>query len=239
MDTAHKIYIVEDQGVTRSAIRAILEDASFCISGDSATAEKAWLELQEKPTDLVLIDFGLKGSKNGAWLAEKINKTLKIPFIYLTAYGSKEFLEKIMKTKPAGYIMKPYNKPTLLSNIKIIIDNQTQQDECNTNPNGVFLKTKSGLVRFSPQSIFYLQSDKNYISIHCFESVYQIREKLEVLLDQLNFECLYRIHRRFAVNARFISKIEKDKVFINGMPIPMTNSYQVEELVQKCSDGVK
>ena len=239
MNTAHKIYIVEDQGVTRSAIRAILEDAGFCISGDSATAEKAWLELQEKPTDLVLIDFNLKGSKNGAWLAEKINKSLKIPFIYLTAYGSKEFLEKIMKTKPAGYIMKPYNKPTLLSNIKIVIDNQTQQEEYNTNPKEVFLKTKSGLVKFTPESIFYLQSDKNYISIHCFESIYLIREKLEDLLDLLNFSCLYRIHRRFAVNVKFIHKIEKDKVFVNDSPIPMTESYQAEELVQKCIDRAK
>ena len=235
----YNIYIVEDQGVTRTSLRAVLENAGYCVSGDATTAEKAWLELQNKPTDLVLIDFGLKGAKNGSWLAEKINESLKIPFIYLTAYGSKDFLEKIMKTNPAGYIMKPYNKPTLLSNIEIAIKTQLQKNIKSKNNSEVFLKTKSGVIKFTPENVCYLMSNKNYVTINTANAKFYIRDKLENVLMQLDFSELYRVHRRFAVNINFITKIDAEKVIIAKKTIPLSKSYDAENLVSQCMSKLK
>jgi len=229
-----RVYIAEDQGINRTAIRSMLENADYCISGDAATAEKAWLELQEIETDLVLIDFNLKGAKNGLWLAEKINTFLKIPFIYLTAYGSDEFLERIMKTKPAGYIMKPFNKPTLISNVQIITDKKLKNSLSKKINQVEFIKTRTGLVKISTQNLHYLQSNKNYIVLHTTEGKYEIREKLENLLEQLQFNCLYRVHRRFAVNKYFVIKIVQDEIAVNGMKIPVSKSYQTASLIKSC-----
>lgn len=228
------IYIVEDQGVTRIAIKSMLIDAGYEISGDAATAEKAWLELQSFSTDLVLIDFNLKGTKNGLWLAEKINTYLQIPFIYLTAYGSEDFLQRILKSKPAGYIMKPYNKPTLLTAVQIAIENNVKTKKESTSENEVFLKTKKGIVRFTCQNIYYLQSNKNYIEIYTPTENYIIREKLKILLQRLNFDDLYRIHRRFAVNINHVDKIDAEFVYVNNQSLPISKTYQAELLIKNC-----
>jgi DNA-binding LytR/AlgR family response regulator len=230
----HKIYIVEDQGVTRTALESTLENAGYAISGSSATAEKAWIELQQSVTDLVLIDFGLKGTKNGAWLGYRIKEHLKIPFIYITAYGSEEFLDKIMKTKPAGYIMKPFNKPTLLSNIKIALENFTKK---NTEPETeafVFLKTKSGIMRFDQKDILYIKSEKNYLDIYTASNCFKTRDKLEDLLKEMNFKNLYRIHRRYAVNINHVTKIDVSEVKVGNATLAMSKSFDSEELIQDC-----
>jgi DNA-binding LytR/AlgR family response regulator len=229
-----KIYIVEDQGVTRTAIRSILENADYYISGDAATAEKAWIELQELETDLVLIDFNLKGTKNGLWLAEKINSFLKIPFIYLTAYGSDEFLEKIMKTKPSGYIMKPYNKPTLLSNVEIVMNKKIKEEKPKYKNHIEFIKTRTGLIKISEQNLLYVQSNKNYVQLHTTDGLVETRDKLEHFLEQVNFHCLYRVHRRFAVNSKFVYKMDNDCIYINQECIPTSKSYEAEKLKEIC-----
>lgn len=230
----HKIYIVEDQGVTRTALESTLENAGYEISGSSATAEKAWMELQQSDTDLVLIDFGLKGAKTGTWLGLKVGQQLLIPFIFITAYGSDEFLAKIMKTKPAGYIMKPFNKPTLLSNIKIALEHFGKKDNESENENFVFLKTKSGIMRFEEDNILYIKSERNYLNIYTKRKYFKTRDKLEDLLKQMNFKNLYRIHRRYAVNINHVDKIDTGEVKVNEVILPMSKSFDAERFVQDC-----
>lgn len=232
--TNQHIYIVEDQGITRSAIKNMLENAGYFISGESATAEKAWIELQESCTQLVLLDFNLKGTKNGLWLAEKINSFLQIPFIFLTAYGNEDFLKRILASNPASYIMKPYNKPTLLTAVRIAIDNNEQQHIKTHQNNEVFIKTRTVTFKFTPTNLYYLQSNKNYIEIYTTDGKFEIREKLENVIEQLNFKELYRVHRRFAVNQKFVTKIEQAFVYINEIQIPISKSYDAEEFFRSC-----
>lgn len=232
-----RIYIVEDQGLTRLALIKVLESNGYEVVGTSSTAEKAWLELQEKKADVVLLDFNLKGTKKGLWLAEKINLSIKIPIVFLTAYGSQEFLNKLFDVNIAGYIMKPFNNPTLLSAIKLAIDNQLSTSNNKKFESEVFLKTKSGSVKFTPKNIYYLQSKKNDIKIYTIDKTYLTRDKLENLLIQLNFRELYRIHRRFAVNINYVSRIEGDKVYIGKTEIPMSKSYDAEALIKNCHNN--
>jgi len=159
---------------------------------------------------------------------------LYIPFIYLTAYGSEEFIEKIMQTQPAGYIMKPYNKPTLLSNIKIAIDAQNRLEQNSTNPEEVFLKTRVGIYKFISKQIYYMQSNKNYVEIFTTEGKFEVREKLETILNLLHFKVLYRIHRRYVVNIDFVTQIKDEMVYINKTAIPMSKSYNAENLIKNC-----
>jgi DNA-binding LytR/AlgR family response regulator len=230
----HKIYVVEDQGVTRTAIMSTLENSGYVISGSSATAEKAWVELQNADTDLVLIDFGLKGVKKGTWLGQKIKDHLNIPFVYITAYGSEEFLDKLMETKPAGYIMKPFNNPTLLSNIKIILENQHPKITEQKANEQVFLKTKTGIVSFDENNILYIKSERNYLNIYTETKCFKTRDKLEILLKQLSFKNLYRVHRRYAVNIIHVKKIEASELIIGDDIIPISKSFDAEQLVQDC-----
>ena len=76
--------------------------------------------------------------------------------------------------------------------------------------------------------------NKNYIEIYTPTENYIIREKLKILLQRLNFDDLYRIHRRFAVNINHVDKIDAQFVYVNNQSLPISKTYQAELLIKNC-----
>jgi len=221
----YNIYIVEDMAITRATLINILEKNNHIVTGSAATAEKAWLEIREKPPELILLDFNLKGTKNGLWLADKIRTHLHIPFIFITAYGSDNFLNKITKIEADGFIMKPFNKRTLLANIQLAVSNFIQKETKNTVEKEYVLKTKTGVQKILLNNILYLQSEGNYIHIFLENKKLITRSKLDDLLKDLNTNSVQKTHLRYAVNIDKITKIQKQVAFINDLEIPISKTF--------------
>lgn len=157
--------------ITRSAIASALEQHEYAICGCAVTAEKVWIEIQERTVDLVLLDLNLKGSKNGLWLARKIRESMNCALVFLTAYGSDRILSQIHETEPEGYIMKPFNNPTLVSTVKVALRNFKREDlpqeELDPSIQSAFIKCNRGLVRIDSDSIVYIKSEGNYKLLGC------------------------------------------------------------------------
>ena len=117
------IYIVEDVAISRMSLETMLLENEYEVVGSAASAETAWKEIQSLPVDLILLDINLSGEKNGVWLAQQIRKNLNISIVYLTAFGDQQTLKEVLETKPNGYLMKPYQEPTLLTTIDIALLN--------------------------------------------------------------------------------------------------------------------
>ena len=224
---SYKIYVVEDMGVTRASLINILEANKHIAIGSSATAEKAWLEIQDLKPDLILLDLNLKGNKTGLWLAKKIRSQLNIPFIFITAYGSNEILNRITEVKSDGYIMKPFNKSTLLANIQLAIANfdKNKITENKTSTSFHLLKTKNGLRKIKTDDILYLQSQGNYVNVFLEKEQLVTRFKLDDLIKVLNTKIIQKVHLRYAVNTNKISKIDKQDVFIDDIKIPVSKTF--------------
>lgn len=240
------VYIVEDMAVTRAAIASVLKDKEYCICGSAVTAEKAWIEIQELPVDIVILDLNLKGNKNGLWLAKKIRKSVDCAIVFLTAYGSDGILSQIYKTNPNGYIMKPFNNPTLLSTVKLALQNYKRNPTKSTDPSAIqykYIRSQTGLIKISSDTILYLKSDGNYVRIFNQDnSCITTRNKLTTVLEQLSFDNVYRVHRRYAINAHRITSITARSVTLGPTAIPLSKSYQgavLKEKFLKQSNAIK
>jgi len=224
---------VEDMGIARASLKSLLTRSGFTVTGSAPSAEKAWLELKENPVDLIILDYNLKGAKSGLWLAQKINESLGVPFIFLTAYGSEELLEKMYSVNPAGYIMKPYNNPTLLATIKLAIRKISNTDLDSIKTTSI-IKIKSrnkGVVSIDMEQINHIMSEGNYIAYMTEDGSYTQRGKLSDTLEILP-KSFFRIHRRYVVNADKVTGILKDHVILlNGELIPTTYSYDTELMI--------
>ena len=230
------IYIVEDMAVTRAATILVLKRAGYTIVGSSASAEKAWLELPQKNVSVVIIDVNLKGTKDGLWLAKKIRESLNCAIIFLTAFGSDAILDKIHSTDPDGYIMKPFNNPTLLSSVKMACRNlQRRNQEVSTNENELtIIKSREGTIKIDKTELIYLQSEGNYVHLHASSKIHEIRGKLDEILDLLDYENLYRIHRRYAVNVEKIKSFDKNFIIVSAAKeLPVSKSFNYEELMKR------
>lgn len=230
MSQEKSVFIIEDNGLNRISLETILEDHNFKIVGSYANAEEAWEALKNTKVDIVLIDINLAGDKDGIWLGGKIRKYHNMAFIYLTAYGDKETIDKVKSTKPNGYLMKPYNEPTLLTTIDIAINNFTNYKETSTS---IYIKDNYVRVKLTLEDINYIQSDGNYLHVFLDYKKHMIRAKLTDFLTQLPDTLFVQVHQRYVINFSKVDLIGNGFVIISKEEIPVSKRYKasVEELL--------
>lgn len=224
------IYIVEDMAITRAALEDKLTANGFNIAGSSATAEKAWSDLSTDITpDLLLLDIHLAGEKDGIWLAGKVRETKNIPIVYLTAFGDDKTLGLIGNTKPDGYLMKPYNAPTLLTTIKIAIEN-FKNSKAKIESDIIYIKDSSLRVRLDPKDIIYILSDGNYLHVYLKDKRHVIRHKMNDFALELPENLIVRVHQRYMVNINCIDQVGSDHILVNGFEIRIAGEYKKQLL---------
>ncbi|WP_452233008.1 response regulator [Lacinutrix sp. MEBiC02595] len=121
--SAIRILIVEDDPIISEDIKDMLTSVNYEVVGTAYDKTDALQAIEKMKPDLVLLDINLDGNYEGFEIAEHINKTRKIPFLYLTSYSGKEIVQKAKKTLPMGYIVKPFNEQELFTSIEIAFYN--------------------------------------------------------------------------------------------------------------------
>ena len=227
------VYVVEDMAISRIGLEAMLVKNNYEIAGSSAKAETAWDEMQGLAIDIILLDINLAGQKNGIWLAQQIRKYLKIPIVFLTAYGDQKTLKEVLDIKPEGYLMKPYQEPTLMTTIAIALTNSLEKHQEHsalvikeTENDVVHLKVGRTVVKLKTSAILFAKSEGNYVQITLATKRYVIRKKLTSFLEELPKGQFLQCHRRYIVNLKKIDFFGTDAITIQNIEIPTSLKYQ-------------
>lgn len=98
---------MEDEGVVAINTKITLMSQGYDVLPIAISARTA-LDLSEKERpDLVLMDIKLKGSTDGIDVAMQIWENYRIPAIFVTAYATREIMDRISKTPHFGFLEKP------------------------------------------------------------------------------------------------------------------------------------
>jgi two-component system cell cycle sensor histidine kinase/response regulator CckA len=146
-----KILIVEDEAIIASVIAGALKKFDYEVMGILDNGEAAASTTLEKKPDLILMDIRLHGDIDGITAVERIQKQVDIPVIYLTAYADEPTLERAKKTKPYGYIPKPFQEIELKTSIEMALYKH-----------GFEMRLKESEARF--RSLFENSQDTIYIA---------------------------------------------------------------------------
>ena len=121
--TKKRILIVEDQGITALDEEQIMHDLGYEVTGLAMTGEAAVEQAGRDRPDVVLMDIMLPGEMDGIEAALRIRESYQIPVVYVTAYGDKKTSNSGTLDVPEGfgYIVKPYTKEELASEIERLI----------------------------------------------------------------------------------------------------------------------
>ena len=121
--TKKRILIVEDQGIAAMAEAQIMHDLGYEVTGLAMTGEAAVEQAGRDRPDVVLMDIMLPGEMDGIEAALRIRESYQIPVVYVTAYGDKKTSNSGTLNVPEGfgYIVKPYTKEELASEIERLI----------------------------------------------------------------------------------------------------------------------
>ncbi len=112
-------------------IASFIQKQGFHIVGSATNSEDAYTQAMQHHPDIILMDINLKGAVDGIDTAEKISSKLPVSIIYITAFSDEETIERAVKTNPAAYLTKPFNRSELLASIKIA---QAQQGHTPSHP---------------------------------------------------------------------------------------------------------
>lgn len=118
---AESVLIVEDEGIIAAEIEMILRDLGYHIAGRAKNGLQALDLLASTSPDIALLDIDLRGKISGIEVAEVIQDKYAFPFIFLTALADAATLERVKRTMPYGYIVKPFNENDLRTAIELAL----------------------------------------------------------------------------------------------------------------------
>ncbi len=108
------ILLVDDDVLIGESVKFLLRKSNYNTVGIAFSAKEAIEIAKEKQPDLILMDINLEGKVDGISAAAEIQKFADIPFIFLTAYSDNMTVDRVKKTSPYGYLIKPYDNRELL-----------------------------------------------------------------------------------------------------------------------------
>ena len=116
-----KILVVEDDTNVAIVLKARLESFGHEVCDTAKTGTQAIYSAKTHQPDLILMDIMLEGDMNGIEAAEQIVQQQDVPVVFLSCLSDQAVLDRAIKTKPFGYIVKPYDNAELRSLIEITL----------------------------------------------------------------------------------------------------------------------
>ncbi|AWX43650.1 HTH-type transcriptional activator Btr [Flagellimonas maritima] len=113
------ILIVEDELIIARDLERILTTQNWNIAGICTTTGDAMEKISVYAPDLVLIDIGLKGRKDGIAIGRYLTLNTNIPFIYITSYTDRLTIDAVNTTLPSGYVVKPFRPVDIIMTVEI------------------------------------------------------------------------------------------------------------------------
>lgn len=108
--TGERILVVEDELIVAMNIESKLQELGYEVIDVVDNGKDAIDRALETKPDLILMDIVLKGEMDGIEVVRRINSTMDVPVIYLTAYSDDEVIQRAKRTEPYGYILKPFKR---------------------------------------------------------------------------------------------------------------------------------
>lgn len=116
-----KVLIVEDEPVVALELKAEVEKLQCKVTATAHTQNKVLSSIEQNEPDIILMDINLGKGQDGVEIVKQIQKTKKIPILYITAYSDDETMKRAFDTDPIGYIVKPFKPQDIRTNLQLAI----------------------------------------------------------------------------------------------------------------------
>ena len=112
-----RIMIVEDEMIAAVALRTSLMIEGYDVVDTVSSGRRALESAIRFSPDLILMDIQLKGDMDGIEAAERIGTFQHIPIIYITGNNHLKTDKRLLETRPADVLSKPFSDDQLFGAI--------------------------------------------------------------------------------------------------------------------------
>lgn len=122
-----RVLIVDDALIMRRRIREIAEEAGWLIAGEARDGEEAVALYQQEKPDLVTLDIVMPKMDGVSALQEIIQHDPQACMVMVSAVNQKEKLAECIQAGAVDFIVKPFEKASLLSFFKKHLTAESQK----------------------------------------------------------------------------------------------------------------
>lgn len=133
MKNPARILVVEDESIVAFNLQQRLSQLGYDVPAIAVSGQESFELVSQTLPDLVLMDIHIQGDMDGIEVAARLQETHAIPVIYLTAYSEDSTLERARKTRPYGYLLKPFSERELHATIQMAFERHKLETELSDN----------------------------------------------------------------------------------------------------------
>ncbi|WP_425235614.1 LytR/AlgR family response regulator transcription factor [Ulvibacterium sp.] len=231
--------IIDDEPLALGIVKSYCEElGGIEVLGTFTNPLESIALFQEGNVDLVFLDIEMP-QITGIEFVKTLDK--RPFFIFTTAYP--QYAIEGFELNAVDYLVKPIPFPRFVKSINRVkelkmLKKSIEAKEGNlSSASGgqlsdnqfIFVKSDYGNVKIRMEEIKYVQGLKDYLKIHTFE-----RKPILTLMNFKDIEMklanadFVRVHRSFLVNVNNIDSIQRSKIVMDDIRIPIGESYKDE-----------
>ena len=198
------------------------------------SAVAAMKTLREEPADLLFLDIQMP-ELSGLEFAHLLPQQTRI--VFTTAFD--RYALDGYKVNAVDYLLKPISYKDFMKTVNKVINLVNREHVCKilNQDKYIYVKSDYKLHRVMFDHILYIEGVKDYVKFY----VENERKSILSLMNMKNLEDylpqpqFMRVHRSFIVNTQKISQIDRGRIVVNDIYIPVSESYK--ERVQNYRDA--
>jgi len=176
--------------------------------------------LKSNKVDLLFLDIHI-GEISGIHLLESATITSQV--IITTAYH--EYALKGFDLQICDYLLKPYTFERFVQAIDRAKYNLSK-DEVINNKKFIFVKTEYRLEKILLSEVLYIEGMKDYRRIHTPNKRVMTLQTFNDFEREISSSIICRVHKSFMVSLDKIESVERDRIKIKDMYIPISDTYK-------------
>ena len=217
-----KCICIDDNPLALAALRNLIEQVDFLeLKGEYTEALKALQIIQNGEIDLLFLDIEMPNI-TGLDLIDSLNN----PPLIIMVTSKKEYAIDAFEKHVVDYLLKPVALPRFLSAVnfahKIYQSRKLKQQSKNT----LFVKADGKWNKLLKEDILYLQAMGDYVRIFTVKDKFMVNKTMKTLMESLNSDKFFRVHRSYIVNIDHIENIEHHSILIGKHVIPISERYK-------------
>jgi DNA-binding LytR/AlgR family response regulator len=211
-----KVLIMEDHASEAMYLKDTLTQLGYHVPAIATSLSEGREYFSMYEPDITLVDIYLDGKPDGIVYGQEMSarEDTKKPFLFLTGATDSSTFKLARTTCPYNYLIKPFNKPELHYAIQLALERYKAEftppriEEKLGSSTSVFVKRGNTLVSTQYDDIKYIEVDGKYSKIVCYNQKFVVQQPLVDLHTTLPTDRFFRIHRRYVINLKEITKID-------------------------------
>ena len=222
--------VVDDNKVASLLLVQLLgQIPDLTITGTCESAAEASVFLSHTKVDLLFLDIEMPGMSGIELL-----RSLPVKPLTILTSANKGYALEAFELNVVDYVVKPVMLPRLLTAVRRAIELIQQEDVFlnNIEQDYIFIKDGRTIRKILFDDIYFMEAKGDYVKIHFADKYYVIHATLKVLEEKLSSKKFIRVHRSYIVAIDKIDYIEDNVLFLNTVPVPLSEFYKAKVLGQ-------